>query len=91
MIASIFSPQIDSGFNSRSSPMAARTRRAPVRIADELDMNYVDDYLGHHHGDAPIPLAMFGVVKEGTRVSGRQSQLFSTNPLYQHIDLTHQL
>ncbi len=83
--------QIDSGFNSRSSPTATRNRRPPVRLTDELNINYVDDYLSHNHGNNPVPLAMLGVVGEGGRVSGRQSQLFSNNPLYNHINLSQQL
>ena len=81
----------DSGFHSHSSPTLPRTRRPPVRLTDELNINYVDDYLGFPHRGGPVPMAMLGAVREGTRVNPMRSDLpVFTNPLY-NITLSDQL
>lgn len=80
-----YSSQGDSGFSSRTSPID-KLRRAPIRLTDEMNINYVDDYLGYPHTN-PVPLAMIGQVQGGNKVvhsrknSDISGQMFS-NPLY---------
>ena len=75
----------DSGFSSRTSP-SDKLRRSPIRLTDEMNINYVDDYLGYPHTN-PVPLAMFGQVQGGNKVvhsrknSDISGQMY-TNPLY---------
>ena len=83
------SPETDctSSSTSRSS-IHLQMRRSPVRLNDEMNINYVDSYLGASEEASSVPLVMLNQVQQaqGKRVKGqgkRQSidsgdvQLFS--------------
>ena len=70
--------------NSRSS--LHRFRRSPTRLVDEMNINYVDSYLGYPHTN-PVPLAMLNQVQHarGNRVKGdrKSGELGYKNSAYQ--------
>ena len=72
-------------------------RRAPVRLTDDLNINYVDDYLGGPQRVNPVPLSLFHMVQpEGGRVGrvgrggGEMAAAGFTNPAY-HFQQTSQV
>ena len=70
--------------NSRSS--LHNFRRSPTRLVDEMNINYVDSYLGYPHTN-PVPLAMLNQVQhaQGRRVKGdrKSGDLGYKNSTYQ--------
>ena len=70
--------------NSRSS--LHNFRRSPTRLVDEMNINYVDSYLGYPHTN-PVPLAMLNQVQhaQGRRVKGdrKSGDLGYKNSAYQ--------
>lgn len=79
----------DSGFSSRNSPKD-KLRRAPIRLTDDMNLDYVDHYLGYPH-TSPVPLAVLGQAQAGhglvrgesprKNISDSGAQMFN-NPLY---------
>ena len=70
--------------NSRSS--LHKFRRSPTRLVDEMNINYVDSYLGYPHTN-PVPLAMLNQVQhaQGRRVKGdrKSGEIGYKNSAYQ--------
>ena len=63
--------------SSALSLVLRRRRRVPVKLTDEMNISYIDDYLGYTHPNSnPVPLAMLGQVQPQGRVK-RNSELGS--------------
>jgi len=82
-----------SGQTSRSS-LHKKLRRSPMRLADEMNINYVDSYLGYTHTN-PVPIAMLNQVQQargkrvkGDRRSGEFDNIGYSNSAYRFSDDT---
>ena len=77
----------DTATHSAGSQTSSRTsdhrnfRRNGTRITDEMNLNYVNSYLGYDEGSAHVPLDMFGQVDQcrqgggGRRVKDRREPM----------------
>ena len=83
------SDQAHSSGRTSQSSYRMKSRRAPTRITDEMNINYVDDYLGFPHR-VPVPMAMLNQVQHGRvirRTNDPINGVIVQNPMYR-ISLT---
>ena len=82
-----------SGQTSRSS-LHKKLRRSPMKLADEMNINYVDSYLGYPHTN-PVPISMLNQVQQargkrvkGDKRSGEFDNIGYSNSAYRFSDST---